>query len=201
MNAKKRQLLRNFPWAENYLNLVAFAEWLIQGKSWKSNILPKGQTAETIVQDAIAKTFTEERNWDPERGELLPWLKWVIRSDISHLAESASNRREVRFDRLDDNEQGTNQIEFEITRQSRAKPQAASPEERIVVAETIDLLLEACKGKQELVDIVYAICDGKCPPKPQSLSQYLGKPVEEINQQLRALRRRAYKIRIEAENG
>ena len=31
-------------------------------------MLPKGQTAESIVQDVIAKTFNEERNWDPEKG-------------------------------------------------------------------------------------------------------------------------------------
>ena len=191
---------------------MAFAEWVIQGKSWNSNILPKGQTAESIVRDVIAKTFSEDRNWDPERGELLTWLKWVIRSEISHLAESASNRTDVRLDHIGDNGLAIDRIEYEASRQSHIRLQVASPEEAIIVTETeeemeasarskVDSLLEACSGRPELEEIVYAISDGKCPAKPQALSEYLGKPVDDIYQHLRALRRRASKIRIEAENG
>lgn len=208
MNAKKRRLLRDFPWEENYLRLVAFAEWVIQGKTWNSNILPKGHTAESIVRDVIAKTFSEERNWDPERGELLPWLKWVIRSEISHLAESASNKKEVRLD--DDNSSSMDRIEHQAGRQSYTKPRAVSPEEAMIATESdgelktsararVDLLLEACNGRLELEEIVYAICDGECSAKPQSLAEYLGRPVKEIYSHLQALRRRASKIRIEAQ--
>jgi hypothetical protein len=64
----------------------------------------------------------------------------------------------------------------------------------------IDALLEACSGRPELEEIVYAISEGNCSAKPQELSEYLGKPVEEINQHLRSLRRRASKIRNEAVN-
>lgn len=203
MNARKRELLRDFPWDENYPKLVAFAEWLIQGKRWNSNILPKGQTAESIVRDVIAKTFSEKRNWDPERGELFPWLKWVIRSEVSHLAESASNRRDVRLDQFDCDEPEP---------QSPVKPRVISTEEMIIATESddeikasgrskVDLLLEACNGKPKLEDIVYAIYDGRCSAKPELLSEYLGRPVQEIYQDLRALRRRAANIRIEVENG
>lgn len=191
---------------------MAFTEWVIQGKNWNSNILPKGQTAESIVRDVIAKTFGEERNWDPERGELLMWLKWVIRSEISHLAESASNKSDVRLDHLSGNDPAMDRIEYEIGRQSHIRQQVASPEETIIASEVeeevkaytslkIDWLLEACAGRPELEEIVYAISGGKCPAKPQALSEYLGKPINDINQHLRALRRRASKIRIEAKNG
>ena len=192
MNARKRELLRDFPWDENYPKLVAFADWLIQGKTWNSNILPKGQTAESIVRDVIAKTFSEERNWDPERGELFPWLKWVIRSEVSHLAESASNRRDVRLEQSDCDEP-----EYP----SPVKLQLNSPEDGMIATETVDLLLEACNGKAELEDIVYAISGGECAAKPKLLAEYLGRPVQEIYQDLRMLRRRAAKIRIEVEDG
>jgi hypothetical protein len=211
LDEKKRQLLNDFPWEETYPKLVAFAEWVIQGKNWSSGVLPKGQTAETIVQDVITKTLTGKRNWDPERGDLLDWLKWVIKSDISHLAESAANKRDVRLDSLS-NDPAVDQIEYKAGRESRVRPQDASPEEAMIAVETedelmasarlkIDSLLEACSGKPELEEIVYAISDGKCSAKPQDLSKYLGRPIKNINQRLRALRRRASKIRIEAENG
>lgn len=191
---------------------MAFAEWTIQGKTWNSNILPKGQTAESIVRDVIEKTFSEERNWEPDRGELLPWLKWVIKSEVSHLAESASNKKDVHLDQLDGDDPEVDRIEYEASRQSHVRPQVTSPEEAMIAMETeenlktfarskIDSLLEACNGKPELETIVYAISEAKCLPKPQSLADYLGKPVDEIYQHLRALRRRATKIRIEAENG
>ncbi|MBI3340156.1 MAG: hypothetical protein HY022_08500 [Chloroflexi bacterium] len=212
MNEKKRQLLNDFPWEETYPKLVAFAEWVIQGKNWNSGVLPKGQTAETIVQDVIAKTFSEKRNWDPERGDLLDWLKWVIRSEISHLAESSANKRDIHLDHLNDNDPAVARMEDMVNRESRVRPQANSPEEAMIAVETedelmasaglrIDSLLEACSGKPELEEIVYAICYGKCSAKPQDLSKCLGRPIKEINQHLRALRRRASKIRIEAENG
>jgi hypothetical protein len=164
------------------------------------------------VRDVIAKTFSEERNWDPERGELFSWLKWVIKSDISHLAESASNRRDLRLDHFGNNDPAMDRIEYDAVRTSRNRPQDISPEEAMIAVETehemmvsarskIDSLLEACSGRPELEEIVYAICDGKCPAKPQSLSEYLGKPINDIYQHLRALRQRASKIRIEAERG
>lgn len=203
--------MRDFPWDEYYPKLVAFAEWTIQGKTWSSKILPKGQTAESIVRDVIEKTFSEERNWEPDRGELFQWLKWVIRSEISHLAESSSNK-DVHLDQLEDGDPELDRIEYEAGRHSRVKPQDKSPEEVMIAMETeeelrsiarskINSLLEACNGKPELESIVYAISEGNCLPKAQSLAKCLGKPVEEIYQNLRTLRRRATKIRIEAENG
>lgn len=189
MNTKKRELLRNFPWEENYPKLVAFTDWLIQGKTWNCNILPKGQTAESIVRDVIAKTFSEERNWDPERGELFKWLKWVIRSEVSHLAKSASNRKDVRLDQPDCDEP---------ERQLPQRLLAGSPEEAIAARETIDLLLEACNGEPELEDIVYAVSE--CSTKPKLLSEQLGRPIQEIYRDLRILRRRAAKIRIEVQD-
>lgn len=209
MNAKKKQLLIDFPWEEHYPKLIAFTEWIIQGKHWNSNSLPKGQTAESIVQDIIAKVFSEERNWDPERGDLLMWLKWVIRSEISHLAKSASNRTEVRLDYAGENDSSAGGPDIRQRQPSPQKLRIGSPEEAVMAAETdaektlaarskIDALLEACSGKPELEEIVYAVVDGQCDAKPQDLSEFLGRPVDEIYQNLRALRRRASKIRMEA---
>jgi hypothetical protein len=156
--------------------------------------------------------FSEVRNWDPEKGELLMWLKWVIRSEISHLAESAANRTEVHLDQAGENDSLASGLEIRSYQPAPQKLRIGSPEEVVMAMETeaekviaarskIDALLEACSGKPELEDIVYAIIDGQCAAKPQELSEFLGKPVDKIYQNLRALRRRAYKIRIEVQNG
>lgn len=202
MNEKKKQLLKDFPWDEHYPRLVAFAEWLIQGKHWNSDTLPKGQTAESIVRDVIEKTFSEKRNWDPERGDLLTWLKWVIKSEVSHLAESAANRVEVRLDQPGENDSPADGSDVKRRQLSSPRIMVGSPEEMVMDAEIeaekmadaqskIDALLEASSGHPELEEIVYAIVEGKCDGKPRELAKYLGRPVEEIYQNVRALRRRA----------
>lgn len=212
MNAKKKQLLVNFPWDEHYPRLVAYAEWLIQGKHWNSNTLPKGQTAESIVRDVIEKTFSEKRDWDPDRGDLLTWLKWVIKSEVSHLAESAANRIEVHLVWAGENDSSADGPDLEQHQPSPQRLMTRSPEEMVIDADTeaektaeaqskIDALLEASSGHPELEEIVYAIIDGQCGGKPRELAQFLSRPVEEIYQNLRALRRRAEKIRMEARNG
>jgi DNA-directed RNA polymerase specialized sigma24 family protein len=212
LNAKKKQLLLDFPWGEHFPELVAFTEWCIQRMQWNSGVLPMGHTAESIVQDVITKTFSEERNWDPEKGDLLMWLKYVIRSEISHLAESAANKVEVPLDPPDENDSPSDGLEVEQRQLSAHQLMTGSPEELVIAAETeaekmaeaqskIDALLEASSGRPELEEIVYAIIDGKCDPKPQELAVLLGRPVGEINQNLRALRRRAEKIRLEVRNG
>lgn len=212
MNAKKKQLLVDFPWDEHYPRLVAYTEWLIQGKHWSSETLPRGQTAESIVRDVIEKTFSEKRNWDPDRGDLLTWLKWVIKSEVSHLAESAANRIEVHLDHGGENDSLADGPDVEWHQPSSQRLMIGSPEEMVIEAETeaekmaeaqskINALLEASSGHPELEEIVYAIVDGPCGGKPQELARYLGKPVEDIYQNLRALRRRAYKLREEVRNG
>lgn len=211
MNAYKKQLLLDFPWGERYPKLVAFAEWCILDMQWNSGVLPMGHTAESIVQEVITKTFSEERNWKPEEGDLLMWLKYVIKSEISHLAESLTNRVEVSLDPADGDDSKDNEPDFKQPQSSEQEFCVASPEEIVINAETeemkitvakskIDALLEASSGHPELEEIVYTILDGKCGPKPRELAQILGKPVEEIYQNLRSLRRRSEKIRLEVRN-
>ena len=212
VNAKKMQLLRDFPWGENYPELVAFTEWSIQGKQWNSGSLPTGHTAESIVQEVITKTFSEERNWDPERGDLLIWLKYIIRSEISHLAESTANRVEVPLDLDGENDSLIDDKDNILYQPPPQDLHIGTPEDAVIALEAetektitarlkIDALLEACSGNSELEEIVYAIIEGQCAAKPQELADFLGKPIDRIYQNLRALRRRAIKIRIEVQNG
>ena len=139
------------------------------------------------------------------------WLKYVIKSDISHLAESIPNRVEVPLDPVDGSDLKENVQEFKQVQSTAQEFFIPSPEEIVINAETeelriivakskIDALLEASSGHPELEEIVYTILDGKCGPKPRELAQILGKPVEEIYQNLRTLRRKSEKIRSEVRN-
>lgn len=204
LNQEKLELLHNAPWGIIYPKLVSHAEWEIDKYSWRAGSLPKGHTAESIVQEAIQKTLSEDRNWDPERGELLPWLKWVIRGEIDHLYHSASHPEEyyiLEADSFEDNPPAFEKLEYDANRQLPDGHEAKSAEERTVLAETtrrkLDSLLEACDGRPELEEVVEALIGNKCSPEAKSLAEYFGRPVEEIYQRLRALRRRAAKIGTE----
>lgn len=194
---------------------MAYALWEVTRYSWRTDTLPKGHTPESIVQEAIEKTFSEEKNWDPERGKLLPWLKMVVKGDINRLYYSSSHAKGIyvygleSFEEFDDAT-----IDKAEYRESKYLPDnhiAMPPEELISAAETenittylarqkINALIESCSGRPELEEIVYAITGGKCSSDAQSLATHLDRPVNEIYQQLRALRRRAEKI-IKIQNG
>ena len=128
------------------------------------------------------------------------------------MAESAANRAEVHLDQAGENDFPADGHDVEQRQPASQRLIIGSPEEMVLDAETeaekmteaqskIDALLEASSGHPELEEIVYAIVDGQCGGKPRELAQFLGRPVEEIYQNMRALRRRADKLRMEVRNG
>jgi DNA-directed RNA polymerase specialized sigma24 family protein len=197
--------LRNAPWGEIYPKLVAYAEFVISKYSWRTGSIPKGHTSESIVQEAISKTFNGDKNWDPERGKLLSWLKWVVRGDVYRLYNSKSHPPEGIYDvefegfEMDENDElAVDRAEFRANDYLPDGHIGIPPENIIVATELVklkvDVLLEACNGRDDLEEMVFALIDGKCTPKAQSLAECLDRSVEEIYQQLRTLRRRAAKI-------
>jgi hypothetical protein len=158
------------------------------------------------VQEAIAKTINGEKRWDPERGELFSWLKWVVRGDVGRLYDSKMSHPpggvyEVELESLEmneDDELALDKAEYKTNDFLPDEHIGTSPEDIVVATELVklkvDVLLEACNGRDDLEEIVFAIIDGKCTPKAQSLAKGLERPVEEIYQHLRTLRRRAAKI-------
>ena len=209
LDSKKKELLRNAPWDDIYPKLVAYALWEAGRYSWRTDTLPKGHTPESIVQEAIEKTFSEDKNWDPERGDLLPWLKWVVKGDINRLYNSASLTKGIYVYGLESFEEADDvtldKAEYKNNDYLPDEHIAKSPEDLVSATETekensfltklkIDALIESCDGRPELEEIVYTITGDKCSSDAQALAQYFGRPVEEIYQQLRALRRRAEKI-------
>src|SRR5262245_23361962 len=71
--------------------------------------LPKS-AARDFVQESIARLFVEKRKWDPNKVDLVKYLKGVIRSLASHMTESAYHvRRQIEARK--DNEESISLVE------------------------------------------------------------------------------------------
>ena len=74
-------------------DLISYVEWLAGTMTWASGdpqILPGGNTPEDIAHEIITKALDGRRSYDPDRGSFRNWLRYQARSELNHLAESAS---------------------------------------------------------------------------------------------------------------
>ena len=197
---KKTELLRNADWGSIYKRLVAKTLGRIDAFSWRTNTYPQGHSAESIVQDAIESVLNNSSNWEPERGPLETYLWWIIKRNLNHLFNSkAYHPEEIMEESLTKTEEEEWKInEIELQAQSHPQP-AISQQNEENLSEIDELkilaLLDSFDNRPELKDIVDAIYEGQCDPKPKYLADFLGRPVETIYLQLRALRARANKIK------
>jgi DNA-directed RNA polymerase specialized sigma24 family protein len=173
--------------------LLAFAEWRARNYRWRSgrnSILAAGQSLEDVVQHIVEKTISGERHWDPTKGPLVPWLKDQVKSVIDALANAAVMRHETQAPEGDSIEEFV-----EGPGASRSlSPEAILLEKEAAAqaAERADVLFQAVNEEPELEAVMSAILDG-CEPKPRYLAAELGVSLEDINNRLKRLRRRAMK--------
>jgi hypothetical protein len=91
------QELRNQDWPKIIRELISYAAmrmkvWgLLKGKALK------GHEAKDIAFKAIQAVFDGEWQWDPQKGELLPYLKYhVVKGLVANLAKSHEVAHSVR---------------------------------------------------------------------------------------------------------
>lgn len=166
--------------------------------------MPKGNEIEDVVQNIILQTISGERNWDPDKGELLPWLKDQVKSTIDALAKSASNRKETFLTEetdsgLTDHEEKI-ALEYDLSnsqdRLSSEKIILAREEDkevREIAQRKVTALFKSIDSDAELEEILEAVMNG-VEPKPRFLAKNLDIPVEEINNRLKRLRRKAISV-------
>lgn len=85
-----RDLLENQPWKIIYPQLLNFAIWQARIRGMDKH---KGKD---FAQSAIKRVFDGTRKWDPQRGDLLPYLKDTVKSIASKHLQLAyhKNRKE-----------------------------------------------------------------------------------------------------------
>lgn len=80
---------------ELIFRLIAYARFKASKIHWQGmigNPMPKGLTPKDVVSDAIKKTYSGERQWNPEKEpSLFKFLCSVIDSSINHIANWKEN--------------------------------------------------------------------------------------------------------------
>jgi RNA polymerase sigma factor (sigma-70 family) len=181
------KLLREADWSVIRRDLLVHATWRARCYRWNrgGNLdLAEGYTVEDVVQEVIMKALSGIRRWDPEKGQLLPWLQAQSRSIMDALAKSASHQREVSIPETE----------------SFASVQSLDPLEIVLEEETetqvrqkVEALFQAVDGEPELREVLQVIMDG-CQLWPRHIASELGVPVREVDNRLKRLRRRAAQL-------
>jgi hypothetical protein len=84
-------------WNDVYRRALLFAAYKMGRLKWRGQAfgaIPAGKGPEDIVHDAIMKTISGQRAWNPEIT-LSVHLAGVISSEINHLAMTAENRKSL----------------------------------------------------------------------------------------------------------
>lgn len=180
------ELSENYAFYFQYL--VARVELFAQNMIWNRGdfqVLAGGWTPEDIAQHIILKTLNGERRYDPQKGPLITWLEYQVRSVLSARVQSATNRREIDLpedEEITDNRQSANPELVLIEKQNQE-----------AVSHLVAQLYEAADNDTDLLRIVDAI-EGGCEPKPRFLAEELNEDVKYIKNQLKRLRRRGRKV-------
>lgn len=201
MDNRTFRMLQEADWSAIGKELVAFTIWCIRGYTWKYGgafEIPQGHTAEDIVQHVIVKTLSGERNWDPDKGELRPWLRWQVRSVVDAFANSAAHRHEDLP--LEDDSGSTDPEWLDYLSTNSQTTMADTPEEVLITEEEteqrVTVLFEVVEGDkdaEQLLDwILEAAIDGG-DYKPRDIAVALDVPVKRVYNCIRRIKRRALK--------
>ena len=185
------------------LDLAGHAAFRARNYWWRSGgqrDLANGMHLKDVVQEAVARVLQESRRFDADRGALLPYLKGVIDSIISNLANSIDNRSQSRFpeyggsepesiDRLRSLALGIDPNEWlgETEHQSveaRLSNEELSAPQIVALAEAID--------DAELSALFNAIRE--VGGKPADIAYYLGVSKVKVYDGIRRLRKLALRV-------
>lgn len=190
--------LRDADWEMLGLQLTAHASIRLKNFSWRTGSrYDLAQLAKDLAAEAIRLVVTGRRRWEPERVALLPMLKGVVSSLISHLAQSADARSQVRFPDGEDGEELRDRIEFRAPERDEhgllpahpPDPDRAAALRRMEFAdERLNALLDGVRDELDLVAVVEALMVVD-DPTPAAVAEHLGLQVSEVNNRLKRLRR------------
>jgi hypothetical protein len=192
VKSSTQRVLEAADWDQIGRELTAFAQALLNTHTWRTRNtvdVAGGREARDFVQDAIEKMS----GFDADRGELLPYLKFLVRRSISNLSKSAENRHEVSIRPRPDTDGEVEDVDEYLDRQ-REHETAPSPDEiPCGPGERVTALFEAVDGDDALTELLDAAMEtGETTAKP--LSERLRTTPADINNRLKKLRRAGGKI-------
>lgn len=197
--------LRDANWRTIGKELAAYALARVRTYRWRTGNrrdLAEGQQAVDLAAEAIRRLMDGTRRWDPNEVALVPFLRGVVDSLVSHLADSADNARQVRIPDGEDGEELGDRFEFDAARNDHhgLLPDRPPDPETVLAAhrrefadKRLDQLLDEVKDNADLVAVVDALMRVD-EPKPAAIAEHLGLEVSEVNNRLKRLRRTADRL-------
>jgi hypothetical protein len=184
-----RELLK-VNWKETGIRLAGYAAFRARNLAWRTGsteALARGMMPDDIAAQAILAVISGERNWEPDRGPLLPFLKRVVDSMLNHLAESQDN---CRMEPL-----SLQTVEGAVGAGADCQIGAESLEAVEAADQRIERLFAVAEGKPELIEVLEAIVEFD-ETRPRFLAVRICKPVSHVNNCFKRLRRLALKITL-----
>jgi DNA-directed RNA polymerase specialized sigma24 family protein len=164
-------------WQDVAIRLTGYALWKLRNLHWRggpaASLLP-AKAAEDFAGEAILRVIDGRRSWNPERGPLLPYLRGVVDSLLSHMSQSREHNNAT--------------LKADMDTFAAGSPGASLDDERVV-----DLRRALARaGEQALLEIVDAVLDDT-DATPRGLAEHLCTSVPDINNRLKRLRRFAHR--------
>lgn len=201
MKAEVFRKLQESDWKAIGKELVAYAIWKAQNFAWRTgndDDLAQGFQAEDVARQAIEKVFAGKRAWDPARGDLLPYLKGVVDSLMSHMADSLDNTIQARLAEDEEGKELLDHAEFHAARNDNFGLLSAHQRSRgtnsDVENERVAKLFAAVQGEDDLMAVLDVVMSSG-ETKPAQIAAELGIEVTEVNNRLKRLRRVAMNIK------
>ena len=136
--------------------------------------VPGGVCPGDLAAQAIESFLDGSRNWDESKQpELVEFLMDVIDSKVSHLVESAENRKTRRIDTTD----RTREPAFRVKAKSRRPDQIVADNE---LRERIRTTVMAELDGDELAESVFECFEAEIT-KPKEIAELLGVETSEVN--------------------
>ncbi len=192
MNENTYNLIENTDWKRISIELEEYAIYKAKRLYWKSGYrdLPQGKTPEDVAYEAIEKTLSGERNWNPDKNpDILSFLKSVVDSLIYHLVQSTNHKV---VDPLPINPDGG-------IREDKI-PNVPPDQEKYLLAEERErklakTILELTTGDSGLEAIMEAIMEGCI--KAKNIAEASNMDVKHVYGLIRKLKLRVLKLDID----
>lgn len=134
--------------------------------------LPNGHSVGSIVNEAV-KLFFEEgiREWDPLRGELVPFLKGIVKSIVSHLKELKENELLDKGKSLEDH--------FNIMTENPGPEEVlAEKARRKLIMEAHERMLQKANGYSDYESVALCLMNGI--DKPADIAEETGLDIKMV---------------------